>query len=66
MGNQTFTHDIFPATAARLAQWKEQPEVLGVLLVGSKSRGNDDDLSDDDLEVLLTGEAFAQLQPKES
>jgi hypothetical protein len=56
---------IFPATAARLAQWKEQPEVLGVLLVGSKSRGNDDDLSDDDLEVLLTDEAFALIQPKD-
>ncbi len=58
-------HEIFSATASRLAQWKEQPEVLGVLLVGSKSRGNDDDLSDDDLEVLLTGEAFAKLQPKD-
>ncbi len=58
-------HDIFPATAARLTQWEKQPEVLGVLLVGSKSRGNDDELSDDDLEVLLSDEAFAQLQPKD-
>lgn len=52
---------IFPATAKRLEEWKAQPEVLGVVLVGSKSRGHDDGLSDDDLEVLLTDEAFAQL-----
>ena len=49
-----------------ISSHKEQPEVLGVLLVGAKSRGNDDDLSDDDLEALLTSEAFAQLQPKEA
>lgn len=55
--------DIFPQTAARLAQWKEQPGVLGVLLVGSKSRRHNDALSDDDLEVLLTDEAFAKLEP---
>lgn len=54
---------IFPQTEARLTQWKEQPEVLGVLLVGSKSRGHNDALSDDDLEVLLTDEAFARLLP---
>lgn len=52
---------IFPATAARLEEWKAQPEVLGVLLVGSKSRGHADALSDDDLEVLLSDEAFARL-----
>ena len=56
-------HDIFPATATRLAQWSQQPELLGVLLVGSKSRGHDDALSDDDLEVLLTDEAFGQRKP---
>lgn len=56
-------HDIFPATSTRLAQWSQQPEVLGVLLVGSKSRGHNDALSDDDLEVLLTDEAFAQRKP---
>ena len=54
---------IFPATAARLEEWKAQPGVLGVVLVGSKSRGHNDELSDDDLEVLLTDEAFAQLAP---
>jgi hypothetical protein len=54
---------IFPATAARLEAWKAQPGVLGVLLVGSKSRAHNDDLSDDDLEVLLSDEAFAQLAP---
>src|SRR5947209_13411499 len=57
--------DIFPQTAARLAQWREQPEVLGVLLVGSKSREHNDELSDDDLEVLLTDEAFASRTPLE-
>jgi hypothetical protein len=54
---------IFPATAARLEAWKAQPGVVGVLLVGSKSRGHNDMLSDDDLEVLLTDEAFAQIPP---
>src|SRR5579863_5449740 len=58
-------HEIFPQTAARVAQWSEQPEVVGVLLVGSKSRGHDDELSDDDLEVLLTDEAFALRAPKD-
>ncbi|HEX6288278.1 MAG TPA: hypothetical protein VFZ66_03765 [Herpetosiphonaceae bacterium] len=54
---------IFPATAERLEAWKAQPGVMGVLLVGSKSRGHDDTLSDDDLEVLLSDEAFARLVP---
>jgi hypothetical protein len=58
-------HEIFPQTAARVAQWSEQPEVLGVLLVGSKSREHDDELSDDDLEVLLTDEAFALRAPRD-
>ncbi len=52
---------IFPATSARLDQCQAQPEVLGVVfLVGSKSRGHADELSDEDLEVLLTDEAFLQ------
>ena len=59
----TLTQDIFPATAARLAEWQLQPGVLGVLLVGSKSRDYADALSDDDLEVLLTDAAFAPLAP---
>ena len=54
---------IFAGTAARVAQWRVQPEVVGVLLVGSKSRGHADTLSDDDLEVLLTDEALAQRAP---
>lgn len=56
---------IFPATTARLQEWQAQPDVLGVLLVGSKSRGHADALSDDDLEVLLTDAAFAQRAPEE-
>lgn len=56
---------IFPATAERLLAWQAQPDVLGVLLVGSKSRGHADALSDDDLEVLLTDESFAQLAPEQ-
>jgi hypothetical protein len=55
--------DIFPQTAARLARWTTQREVLGVILVGSKSRDYRDDLSDDDLEVFLTDEAFERLAP---
>jgi hypothetical protein len=57
--------EIYPETRARLEQWKANPEVLGVLLVGSKSAGYADDLSDDDLEVILTGEAHAGLRPAE-
>jgi len=55
--------DVFPATSARVAAWMAQPEVLGVVLVGSRSRGHADELSDDDLEVLLTDEAFARRMP---
>lgn len=47
-------HGIFPATAARLAQWQTQPKVLGVVLVGSKSHGYADDLYD--LEERLVSE----------
>ena len=56
---------IFPQTAARLEEWKARPEVAGVVLVGSKSRGNGDQLSDDDLEVILDDEAHALLSPTE-
>ncbi|HEV2705384.1 MAG TPA: hypothetical protein VGV59_05640 [Pyrinomonadaceae bacterium] len=56
---------IFPLTAARVEEWSRRAEVLGVLLVGSKSRGHADALSDDDLEVLLTDEAHARLSPSE-
>ena len=39
--------------------------MLGVLLVGSRSRGHDDPTSDDDLEVLLAPAAYARLGPAE-
>jgi len=55
--------DLFPETEARLAEWKLMPEVLGVILTGSKSLGHDDELSDDDLEVIFTEEAFAKIAP---
>jgi hypothetical protein len=55
--------DIFPATEAQVAEWAKRPDVLGVLLVGSLSRGHADELSDDDLEVLLTDGAYATLAP---
>jgi hypothetical protein len=58
------TAPIFPATAEQLERWSQRPEVLGVLLVGSKSRGHADAFSDDDLEVLLAEEAFAELAPE--
>lgn len=57
--------EIFPETAERVQKWSEDPEVLGVLLVGSKSHGHADELSDDDLEVLLTPEAHAKLAPSD-
>jgi len=59
------TERLFPATAARVEAWASDPDVLGVLLVGSKSRGHEDARSDDDLEVLLSEAAFARLAPTE-
>jgi hypothetical protein len=41
------------------------PEVQGVVLVGSASRGHSDELSDDDLEVYLTEEAWTARTPEE-
>lgn len=57
--------EIFPATAARVEEWKARPDVLGIVLVGSKSHEYCDDLSDDDLEVLLTDEAFTKIRPED-
>ncbi len=54
---------IFEQTARRLQEWQADEGVVGVLLVGSKSHEHGDDLSDDDLEVLLTDEAYARLAP---
>lgn len=54
---------IHPATQARLEAWRADPDVLGVVLVGSRSRGHDDERSDDDLEVILTDDAHARLAP---
>jgi predicted nucleotidyltransferase len=54
---------VFDKTRERVAQWATDPHVLGVLLVGSRSRGNADALSDDDLEVVLTEEAAARISP---
>ncbi len=56
---------LFPATEAKLATWRADPDVLGVVLVGSKSRGHDDARSDDDIEVLLTDAAAARIAPAE-
>ncbi|HEU4593858.1 MAG TPA: hypothetical protein VFS10_01730 [Pyrinomonadaceae bacterium] len=61
----TTAQRIFPQTAARLEEWRARPEVAGVLLVGSKSRGHGDQLSDDDLEVILDDEAHARLGPSQ-
>ena len=57
------SNGLFPETTAQVEAWAADPDVLGVLLVGSKSRGHEDARSDDDLEVLLTEAAFARLQP---
>ena len=59
----TRAQQIFPLTAARLEEWKSRDDVAGVLLVGSKSRGFGDALSDDDLEVILENESHARLTP---
>jgi hypothetical protein len=50
-------------TRARLDRWIADPDVVGVVWVGSKSRGHGDAYSDDDLEVYLTSEAFARIAP---
>jgi predicted nucleotidyltransferase len=57
--------DILAGTAQRLEQWRATPEVLGVVLVGSASRGHSDELSDDDLEVYLSEEAWLARAPGE-
>lgn len=56
---------VFEKTRQRIADWSRDPAVLGVVLVGSKSRGHQDAWSDDDIEVLLTDEAFARLEPED-
>src|SRR6476660_7090233 len=56
---------VFDETRRRVEEWAANPEVVGVLLVGSRSRGHSDELSDDDLEVILTDEAAARLSPTE-
>ena len=57
--------DLHPRTRERLADWRADPEVRGVLWVGSRSRGYGDQMSDDDLEILLTPEAHARITPGE-
>jgi hypothetical protein len=56
---------VFEVTRNRVAEWSARPDVLAVLLVGSRSRGHSDDLSDDDLEVILTDESASQIAPGE-
>ena len=55
----------FPETLERIERWKSDPDVLGVVWVGSKSRGHGDTKSDDDLEVLLTDAAHQKLAPEQ-
>lgn len=55
---------LLPQTAQKLAQWREDPDVLGVIWVGSRSRGHGDALSDDDLEVVLSERRWAGLTPE--
>ncbi|HJQ68540.1 MAG TPA: hypothetical protein VKA70_06195 [Blastocatellia bacterium] len=55
--------ELFPETAERVKELALRPEVLGVIVVGSKSAGHADHLSDDDMEVILTEEAHALLSP---
>lgn len=54
---------IFDKTKTRITQWIEDPDVLGIVLVGSRSRGHGDEYSDDDLEVILTDEAAEHIPP---
>lgn len=56
---------LFPRTLERIEMWKSDPQVLGIVWIGSKSRGLGDPNSDDDLEVLLTDAAAARIAPTE-
>lgn len=56
---------LFDETLEAIAGWRRQPEVLGVVQVGSKSRGHGDETSDDDLEIVVTEEAYAARSPSE-
>lgn len=57
--------EVFPQTASRVEEWKGNPDVLGVVQVGSRSHEHGDELSDDDLEVLFSDEAFTRFAPTE-
>jgi hypothetical protein len=56
----------YPRTLERVAEWAADPDVLGVVWVGSRSRGYGDRYADDDLDVLLTPEAHAKVDPAAS
>ena len=62
----TLPDTLHPRTSERVAAWAADPDVLGVVWVGSRSRGHGDAMSDDDLEVLLTPAAFDRLAPGDS
>jgi hypothetical protein len=62
----TLPETLYPRTRERVTAWAADPDVVGVIWVGSKSRGHGDAMSDDDLEVFLTPEAFARLAPVDS
>ena len=55
--------DLHPRTRERLADWAADPDVVGAIWVGSRSRGYGDGMSDDDLEILLTPAAHARIAP---
>ena len=55
--------DLHPRTRERLAGWAADPDVVGAIWVGSRSRGYGDGMSDDDLEILLTPAAHARIAP---
>jgi hypothetical protein len=57
---------LHPRTRERVLEWTADPDVLGVIWVGSKSRGHGDTMSDDDLEVLLAPLAFDRVAPADS
>lgn len=56
-------HHFFLTTIVRVIALRKQREVLGICLVGSKSRGFDHARSDDDLDVLITDDTFSHTAP---
>lgn len=62
----TLPEGLYARTRERVMAWADDPDVVGVVWVGSRSRGYGDRFSDDDLDVVLTPAAHARIDPADS